>query len=108
MYEERLGVIIFKGNIHTSDITDALKKAPLKSEVCIPVGDGEICSRHCVDILDELSNNFDIVYISNPESPFSRVCLNIKKNADTELKVSIGARTHLSSFCSEITEIIDD
>ena len=108
MVYEKLGVIIFEEEIHISDISTALKKAALKTEICIPVGEGEICSRYCVKILDELSNNFDIVYISNPESPFSRVCLNIKKNTDTELKVSIGARNHLSSFCSEITNIIDD
>lgn len=108
MVYEKLGVIIFEEEIHISDISNALKEAALKTEICIPVGEGETCSRYCVKILDELSNVFDIMYVSSPSSPFARVCLNIQKYSDDTLKVSIGPRNHLSSFCSEITNIIDD
>lgn len=108
MSEEKLGVIIFKGEIKVSDIVNEFKNASIGTDACIPIDIEDNCRKYCVSILDGLSKNFDIRYVSNPESAFTRICLNIRKSGEDELKVSIGPRIHLSSFCSDITKIIEE
>ena len=108
MSEEKLGVIVFNGEVKLSEIANAFKNASIGTDACIPIDIEDNCRKYCVQILDELSKNFDIRYISNPESAFTRICLNIRKSDNDKLKVSIGPRIHLSSFCSNITEIIDE